>query len=288
MARIAVVGGGVVGSANGQGFASRGHEVTMFDSDPERVEALQRLGLKAALEVELAGPSSFVFLALPTPATPGAGYDLSSFGAGVAAVGTALRKASAPHVVVVRSTVPPGTTDGLVVQLLEQYSERKLGRDFAVAAVPEFLRSNSALGDFLSPWMTVIATRDPTTLAELEELFRPFGGRMHTFADPRVAEVIKLVHNAFNATKISFWNEMWQLCGALGLNTEDIATTVAYSAEASTNPLYGIRGGSPFTGSCLPKDIEGLLSVGRAMGLGLPLARSAKEVNEAIELLQSE
>ena len=185
----------------------------MFDSDPERVEALQRLGLKAATEVELEGPSSFVFLALPTPATPGVGFDLSSFGEGVAAVGAALRTASAHHVVVVRSTVPPGTTDGLVVQLLEEHSGRKLGQDFAVAAVPEFLRTNSALDDVLLPWMTVIAARDPTTLAGLEELFGPFGGRMHTFADPLIAEVIKLAHNAFNATKISFWNQMWQLRG---------------------------------------------------------------------------
>src|SRR5580704_14402306 len=101
MARIAVVGGGVVGTANGQGFAAHGHDVTVFDINPERVTALRSLGLKAAVEIDLRGPSSFVFLTLPTPATPGLGFDLSSFVAGVAAVGTALRQASASHVIVV-------------------------------------------------------------------------------------------------------------------------------------------------------------------------------------------
>jgi UDPglucose 6-dehydrogenase len=286
MTRIAIVGGGVVGTASAQGFAAHGHEVTIFDTNPERVEALRSLGLNAAVEIDLQGPSGFVFLTLPTPATPGVGYDLSSFAAGVAAAGTALRTANSFHVIVVRSTVPPRTTDGLVVPLLEEHSERKIGPDFAVAAAPEFLRENSALSDFLSPRMTVIATRDDKALTGLAELFRPYGGSMHTFADPLVAEVIKLAHNTFNATKISFWNEMWQLCVALRLDAEEIATTVAYSAEGSTNPLYGIRGGTPYAGSCLSKDVEGLLSFGRKMGLDMPLTRSTQQVNNEMERLQ--
>lgn len=288
MARITVVGGGVVGTANGLGFAAHGHDVVVVDSDHERVAALRGLGLRAASEIDLRGPSGFVFLTLPTPANPDVGFDLSLFDAGVTAVGSALREASTSHVIVVRSTVPPRTTCGRLVPLLEQHSDRKQGQGFEVAAVPEFLRAGSALEDVLSPWMTVIGAPDDGTRTALAELFRPFGGELLTFADPLVAEVAKLAHNAFNATKISFWNEMWQLCEALGIDAREIASTVAYSAEGSINPLYGIRGGSPYTGSCLPKDIEGLLRFAHTVGLEMPLVASTQEVNRAMEMRQTE
>jgi UDPglucose 6-dehydrogenase len=286
VSRIVVVGAGVVGTATGQGFARGGHHVTFVDNNPDRVKALCDQGSDASTEIDLRGPRAFIFLTLPTPAIAGVGYDLSSLAAGVAAVGTALRGATTPHVIVVRSTVPPRTCDGMVASLLEEYSGQKTGRDYAVASAPEFLRAMSAFEDFLSPWMTVLASRDEAALAELIDLFRPFGGRTHIFTDPVVAEFIKLAHNAFNATKISFWNEMWQLCQELQINADDVATTVAYSAEGSTNPLYGIRGGFPYSSACLPKDIEGLLGFGRSLDVDMPLVRSVKRVNESIAQME--
>jgi len=119
-------------------------------------------------------------------------------------------------------------------------------------------------------------------LARLIELFDPLGGELLTFTDPAVAEFIKVVHNVFNAAKISFWNEMWQLCQALGIDADAVATTVARSAEGSFNPDYGIRGGSPFGGPCLPKDLEGMLGFARNLGVDVPLLRSVRQVNEAI------
>jgi UDPglucose 6-dehydrogenase len=176
----------------------------------------------------------------------------------------------------------PRTCDQVVVPTLERFSGKLVDEDFFVAYAPEFLREASAQQDVLSPWMTVLACRNTEALADLRELFAPFGGDLRTYDDPVVAEVIKIAHNAFNATKISFWNEMWRLCQELEVDTEQVASTVALSAEGSTNPNYGIRGGSPFEGSCLSKDIEGLLGVGRSLGIDLPLIASVQLVNRII------
>jgi UDPglucose 6-dehydrogenase len=280
VARIVVLGAGVVGLATGQGMASVGHTVTLVDSDPERVTTLRGLGMDAVPTLDLRGPSAIVFVALPTPATSPRGYDLSALTEGVTAIGVALREATARHTIVLRSTMPPLTTDQVVVPLLAEYSKRSMGEHYTVAVAPEFLRSASALDDVLSPWMTVLACRDEEALADLVELFRPFGGEMRTFTEPVTAELIKITHNAFNAAKISFWNEMWLLAEDLGIDGNDVSGTVALSAEGSTNPLYGIRGGRPYGSACLPKDVAGLIGFARDQGMELPLLQSVQQVND--------
>ena len=97
--------------------------------------------------------------------------------------------------------------------------------------------------------------------------------------------MVKCCHNIFNATKISFWNEMWRVCQRLGLAADDIATTVSRSAEASTNPDYGIRGGAPYGGVCLPKDTKGFLGLAEQIGVPMPLLSAVIQVNDALERL---
>ena len=278
MARIVIVGSGVVGTATGKGFARHGHQVTFVDVDPERLKTLGSEGFAATDRVELSGEPAFVFLTLPTPSGAG-GYDLSAFTAGTTAVGEALRTADSFHTVVVRSTVPPGTTEGLVRGLLERASGRLVDEGFGLASNPEFLRAASALEDFLWPWMTVIGARSRRTAERLETLLRPFGGEIRTFADPAEAELVKCAHNLYNATKISFWNEMWQVSTQLGLRADDIAATVARSAEGSINPSYGIRGGAPFGGACLPKDVKGFLGFAEDLGIPAVLTSAVLAVN---------
>ncbi|MGC2484796.1 MAG: hypothetical protein WA359_00925 [Acidimicrobiales bacterium] len=289
MERIIIVGGGVVGAATGEGFQRHGHDVTLVDTNAIRVAELQRLDFDAHTELDLSGPPAFVFLALPTPAIEGKGYDLSAFYAGVEEVGSALRsrRVRAHHTIVVRSTVPPRTLDRIVVPNLERTSGRMVELDFSVASAPEFLRAATAVEDFLEPWMTVLASRDPHALDRLVHLFAPFGGELRTFDNPVIAECIKLTHNVFNATKISFWNEIWRLCQELEIDTDHVANTVAHSAEGSFNPEYGIHGGAPYGGACLPKDTEGLLGFARSEGVDLPLVRSVQEENHTIESLTS-
>jgi UDPglucose 6-dehydrogenase len=282
VARVFIVGSGVVGSATGRGFVQAGHRVTFVDVLSARVDALVAEGLDARGALDLAGePESFVFLTLPTP-NVGHEYDLSAFRQGATDVGVALAGASAVHTVVVRSTVPPGTTEGLVRPLIEGASGRREGVGFSLAANPEFLRAASAEDDFRWPWMTVIGARSKRVGERLRELLVPFGGQLRMFDDPAVAEMVKCSHNIFNAAKISFWNEMWLVCQELGLDHDLVSSTVADSAEASYNRSYGIRGGAPYGGVCLPKDTQGFLGFAAGLGVRMPLLQAVVEVNDTL------
>ena len=278
--RIFIVGSGVVGKATGQGFVGMGHEVTLVDILPERVAALRAEGLDARIGLDLRGESeAYIFLALPTPHS-GKRYDLAAFEHGVREVGEALAGAEAVHTVVVRSTVPPLTTEQLVKPLLEEASGKTEGVGFCLASNPEFLRAASAADDFRWPWMTVIGARNKRVQERLTRLLAPFGGELRVFDNPATTEMIKCAHNLYNAAKISYWNEMWQVCQRLGINHDDVATTVARSAEASYNPLYGIRGGAPYGGVCLPKDTHGFLGFAAALGMPMPFLSAVVQVNE--------
>jgi UDPglucose 6-dehydrogenase len=282
VARVFIVGSGVVGSATGRGFSQAGHQVTFIDIADARLEALTAEGHDARRELDLTGePESFIFLTQPTP-NVGHTYDLSAFRQGVIDVGRALATATAVHTVVVRSTVPPGTTENVVKPLLEQASGLVEGGGFSLASNPEFLRAACADDDFRWPWMTVIGSRSKRVGERLRVLLEPFGGQMRVFDAPATAEFVKCAHNIYNATKISFWNEMYLVAQQLGLDHDEIASTVADSAEASTNRQYGIRGGHPYGGVCLPKDTKGFLGFARELGVRRPRLRALVEVHDEL------
>jgi UDPglucose 6-dehydrogenase len=282
MATIFVVGSGVVGTATGRGFAHAGHDVAFIDVSPARLAELTAAGLDARDHLDLAGvPEAFIFLTLPTP-NDGNRYDLTALRHGTASVGRALASAVGVHTVVVRSTVPPRTTNELVTSLLERHSGRREGRDFVVAANPEFLRAASADDDFRWPWMTVIGARSARVRERLSDLLEPFGGQLRVFDDPTVAELVKCAHNLYNATKISFWNEIWLICQELGIEHDLVSSTVADSAEGSFNRQYGIRGGAPYGGVCLPKDTCGFLGFSAELGVRMPLLQAVVEVNDVL------
>lgn len=287
MARIVVVGSGVVGTATGRGFDEAGHDVTFVDVLPERVQQLRDDGLDAHVSLSLADTPAFIFLTLPTPHA-GRRYDLSMMAEGVAAVGRAIADSPADHTVVVRSTVPPGTTEGMVQPIIESESGKLLGGGFELACNPEFLRAASADSDFRNPWMTVIASRDGRTRKRLADLLAPFGGSIRSFDNPATAEFIKCSHNIFNAAKISFWNEMWLVASCLGVDLDEVSATVALSAEGSMNPQYGIRGGAPYGGACLPKDTNGFLGFAADHGVAMPLLEAVVHINERLHALQGD
>jgi UDPglucose 6-dehydrogenase len=286
--RIFIVGSGVVGAATGEGFLAAGHKVTFIDVSAPRVAELASRGLDVRTELDLAGePESFIFLTLPTP-NDGHRYDLTAFTAGTAAVGKALAVATARNTVVVRSTVPPGTTESLVRSVLEENSGLTAGAEFALASNPEFLRAASAAEDFANPWMTVIASRDSETFERMRALLSPFGGELRAFENPAEAEFVKCAHNIFNATKISFWNEMWLVAQQIGVDLDPIAATVARSAEGSINPEYGIRGGAPYGGVCLPKDTQGFLGFADTIAVDMPLLRAVVQTNDRLAAIADE
>jgi nucleotide sugar dehydrogenase len=185
-------------------------------------------------------------------------------------------------VVVVRSTVPPGTTEEQLIPLLEQHSGKKAGIDFGVCMNPEYLREGSNEKDFQNPWIIVIGELDARSGQVIEDAY---GKRNCPIVRVplKAAEAQKYVHNLYNAAKISFFNEMRIVCEEVGVDADVVFPLVAKSAEASWNPQYGIKNTGPFGGSCLPKDTAAFFSWAKDVpGLSLHLLHAVIRVNEIV------
>ena len=278
--RIFIVGAGVVGFASGQALLSLGHRVTFIDNRVERCDELRDEGFDASTAITLDDDRSIIALSVPTPSV-GAAYDLSHLRNAVATVAEAIRSRGGHHIVVVRSTVAPLTCDTVVAPLLHDVLRGSHGTA-DVASVPEFLRQASAYEDALHPAVTVIGAADAEVRSRLKQVFGSLGGEMHLFDNAATAELVKITHNCFNAAKISFFNEIHELAARVGIDGNDVASVVVRSAEASTNPEYGTRGGYAFGGACLPKDLDGLIAFAHERSLEVPLLRSVRTVNEQL------
>lgn len=285
MTKLAVIGSGVVGQATGKGFIAKGHEVIFCDINPEVLAQLESQGYKVCppnlLERE-SGIKAF-FLPVSTPTIDGK-IELNFLKSAIANLGNGvLKKHSDYCVVVIRSTVPPGTIEGYLIPLLEKYSGKKAGKDFGVCMNPEYLRENSNEEDFKNPWIVVIGEFDEQSGKKLEEIYIPVNCPIiHTLI--KEAETQKYVHNLFNACKISFFNEMRMICDTVGVNADIVFKLVSMSAEASWNPQYGIRDFGPFGGTCLPKDTTAFFTwAEEELGEHTPLLRAVIRVNENIK-----
>lgn len=275
-----IVGAGTVGFAKGRALLERGHRVRFVDASSARCDELTSQGYSCAGSVTLSGGSSLIFVCVPTPASV-AGYDFAQLRQSLEWIGRQLSTSDARNVVVVCSTMAPMTTATIVIPTLEEYSGGREGHQFDVALVPEFIRGPHALEDSRAPWMTVIAARDEAVRSRLVALLEPYGGEMRITDELITAELIKVTHNAYNAAKISFFNEMFRLAAATNVDGHFVAEVVSRSAEGSVNTGYGIRGGSPFGGACLPKDLEGLIAFARAVGVEVPVLKATHEINES-------
>jgi UDPglucose 6-dehydrogenase len=281
---VAIVGSGVVGTATGAGLRAVGHGVVFCDIDPERVRLLRARGFIAVDCLDLPEEEPDVeayLLSVPSPTVLGR-VDISFVEDAARAVGRSVGRNRGWPVVVVRSTVPPGTTEDVVIPILESASGKRAGVDFGVAANPEFLRAATAEADFMDPRVIAIGVRDERSELALRRLYGPWRDVPFVATDVRTAEALKYVANIYNATKISFFNEMHRLLAAVGADPDVAARAVALGAEGLWNPFYGTRGGAPFGGVCLPKDTTGFLGFLEEHGLaGLaPILRAAIQVND--------
>jgi UDPglucose 6-dehydrogenase/GDP-mannose 6-dehydrogenase len=254
----------------------------------------KNLGKRFTATCDLAAAVSRAELVLIAVGTPfdGTAIDLSHVERAAREIGAALRPSRGYPVVVVKSTVVPGTTDTRVRSVLEEASGKRAGHDFGLAMNPEFLTEGQAVRDFMEPDRIVLGAFDPRTMDVLETLYAPFHGvpRIHT--NPRTAELIKYASNALLATAISFANEMANLCTALGgVDVVDVMAGVHASSYLTVTCAEGARVKAPLTsflqagcgfgGSCLPKDVAALAAHGRSLGTDLPLLRAVLEVNAA-------
>ena len=286
MLRINIVGAGVVGSATGAGFATHGHQVQFVDTNRDRIAALRGQGFRAALPSEVDWTAADISMISVNTPTNGRGVDLSAVRAAVRTLGQGLAGSADPHVVVVRSTVPPRTTRDVVQPLLEEVSRRRVGPNLGLAMNPEFLRQRSAEDDFRRPWLTVFGAVGEREASLLRSLYEPFGAPIIA-TDVTTAEMIKYANNLYNATKISFFNEFHLVCDELGVDSGTIGEAVSLSAEGMWRPQYGTQGGRAYGGACLPKDTHGFLSFAQTLGIRMPLLRATVAVNEHMERCQS-
>ena len=278
---VVVVGAGVVGLATGQVLEEIGHVVSYVDRSPERCALLRADGHRCTETIELGADASVILLCVPTPTT-GEGHDLGALVEASRAVGTAMATSAARHLVATRSTVPPQTTEQLVQVEVAQASGLVAGEHFDVGSAPEFLRQETALEDSRNPRVVVTAARDPEARERLATLFAPLGGQQFSFDDPTITETIKIVHNCYNAAKISFFNEIHGIAAAIGVDGDEIARVVVESAEAQYNPSYGTRGGYAFGGACLPKDLDGLIGFSTSNAIDVPLLEAVRQVNRTL------
>ncbi len=264
---IAIVGSGVVGTATGRGLQANGHRVVFCDVSTSRRAELRASGGET-VEPDALGAQDFdaYLISVPSPSVDGV-VDTSFVEAASASVGQAIRRHAGWPLVVVRSTVPPGTTESLVRGAVESESRRRAGDGFGLCMNPEFLREISASEDFMYPRVIVIGALDRRSDRALRGLYARWPDVPVVSMSLRSAEMTKYTSNLFNATKISFFNEMEQVCVALEIDPRVVFATAACGAEGLWNAEYGTRALAPFGGACLPKDTTGFLGFAREQGL---------------------
>ncbi len=264
---IAIIGSGVVGTATGTGLLGKGHRVVFCDVAASRRAELRASGLET-VEPGALGEHDFdaYLISVPSP-TVGGVVDTSIVAAASAAVGRAIGKHAGWPLIVVRSTVPPGTTEGLVCAAVEGESGRRAGDEFGLCMNPEFLREISASEDFVQPRVIVVGALDRRSDHALRGLYARWPDVPVVSMSLRSAEMTKYTANLFNAAKISFFNEMEGICLRLGIDPRPVFAAAAYGAEGLWNPEYGTRGLAPFGGACLPKDSAGFLGFASERGL---------------------
>jgi UDPglucose 6-dehydrogenase/GDP-mannose 6-dehydrogenase len=306
--KISVFGVGYVGLVTGVCFADKGHDCLCVDVDPAKVETINRgespiyepgldellqrnIGKRLRATLDAKGAvlgSDMTFIAVGTP-FDGKTIDLTYIRECARVIGEALREKQGFHVVVVKSTVVPGTTDGVVAPILEQVSGRRIGVDIGLGMNPEFLTEGEAVGDFMDPDRIVCGGSDARTQETLLAVYEPFPGE-RVRCNNSTAEMIKYASNALLATLISFSNEFSNLAVALGgvdadevmqgLHSSRYLTTITPSARVVPPIVSFLAGGCGFGGSCLPKDVSALVAHGRAAGVPMNLLDAVLEINK--------
>ncbi|MDI3501046.1 MAG: UDPglucose 6-dehydrogenase [Thermoanaerobacter sp.] len=302
--KISIVGSGYVGMVTGIGFAELGNYVTFIDVDKEKIEKINsheppifEKGLKelmgknkgnyrATSDYSTIENSDIIFICVGTPPTDDGSINLSIIEEASEEIGKFLSDKKY-QTIVVKSTVVPDTTENIVKPIIENESGKEAFKDFGLAMNPEFLREGNAVHDFFNPDRIVIGVKDERTKKVLETLYKPFNCPK-LITDIKTAEMIKYASNAFLATKISFANEIGNICKKLGIDVYKVFEGVGL--DHRINPAF-FRAGIGFGGSCFPKDVKALIRKAEELGVNPQILKAVIDVNEEqplkmIELLK--
>jgi UDPglucose 6-dehydrogenase len=308
--KVSVLGTGYVGLVSGVCLAEKGHQVVCVDIDPQKVAKTNQgipvifeKGLEALLQKNIGSrfnattdlrravlETDLSLIAVGTP-FKGDQIDLSYIQEVSRQIGETLRAKHDYHVVVVKSTVVPGTTESVVLPIIEKASGKKGGLDFGVGMNPEFLREGMAVQDFMNPDRIVLGGVDERTLDQLEALYSVFEGVDIIRTTPKTAEMIKYTANSLLATMISFSNEIGNLCASLGgIDVVDVMKGVHLDKRLCPILPDGERiipqfttyleAGCGFGGSCFPKDVKALIAHGKSAGRSMSLLEAVVDINK--------
>jgi len=301
--RVSVVGTGYVGLCTAVGFASKGYEVITSTNNPEKARlintgtppffepGLEEMLKKAVSEgylkcvvgrKEAILNTEITFIAVATPSQPDGSISLQHIQSSAREIGEALNKKNTYHLVVVKSTVVPGTTENIVKPILEKLSNKRCGTDFGLCMNPEFLRQGSAVHDSLHPDRIIIGEHDKVSGDTLQNLYQEF----YSEELPPVirtniptAELIKYANNAFLATKVSLINQIANICEKLpGTDVNVVAKAIGLDRRIA--PLF-LNAGLGYGGSCLPKDLKALISFSKDLGYDPALLNAVELVNNS-------
>ena len=220
--------------------------------------------------------SEISFLCVGTPNAPDGRLDTSFLMSAVKSIAGAIRSKSTFHIVVIRSTVPPGT-NAAVSELIEKVSGKREGINFTVVSNPEFLREGMAVSDFLNPPITVIGSRNRRALSKLKEMYSGLGSEV-VEVDPKVAEIIKFVNNSYHALKVAFGNEIGAICKKLDIDSHQVMDLFCKDTQLNISPYY-FKPGFAYGGSCLPKDLRGLNFLAESNQVEAPILGSIENSN---------
>lgn len=297
--RISVFGLGYVGTVSAGCLANEGHEIIGVDPVQTKVELINQ-GQSPIVEAEIGEiiaaaresgrlratedpaeaiqASELSFVCVGTPSQTNGNLDLHYIRRICEQIGRVLKDKAAHHTVIIRSTILPGTMHGIVLPVLEEFSEKKAGIDFGICHNPEFLREGSAVRDFYAPPKTVIGELDEASGSILVELYKQLDAPLIR-TSLATAEMVKYVDNSWHALKIGFANEIGNVCKVLGVDAHVVMEIFCQDKKLNLSPAY-LLPGFAFGGSCLPKDLRALAYTAKMHDLELPILTSILPSNE--------
>ena len=291
--RLSVFGLGYVGCVSAACFAKEGHEVTGVDVNPVKVEIINsgrspivEAGIGELIEemvaagrlrattdsAEAVAASDLSIVCVGTPSRDNGSLDLNYVKRVCQEIGAALERKQERHTVVIRSTMLPGTIEGTVTPALEVYSGKKAGRDFGVCINPEFLREGTSLKDFYSPPFTLVGADDEDTAAIVSRLYSKIDAPLYV-TPVKAAEMVKYACNCFHALKVSFANEIGNVCKGLGIDSHEVMRVFCEDRKLNLSPYY-LKPGFAFGGSCLAKDLRAINYKAKELDVEVPLLSS--------------
>lgn len=284
--KISIIGAGTVGKATGVGLHKFGHEVIFYDIAQDKLKALEEEGYRITESLDAIRECHIHMICVPTPVFNNK-LDFKPFESVVKELAKIMNEKDRYQVVVIRSTILPLTTRKAIIPLLKRYCPLKLGEQYGVCHNPEFLREAHALEDFLNPPIIVIGTDDEEIANIMRQLYMPFKASL-LVTTLENAEAIKFFSNIYNTTKISFFNQMYIIAERLGLDHEVISQALIKSSLGVHIPEYYTKGGYPFGGKCLPKDLTAFITFLEEQGFNPKLFQEVAEINEEMKRLKAE